>query len=122
MLRKRSQAVMALFFRQVEAAIEPRSAFETAVELNPQIGREIKVLARSPRLLPGLACIRRSVDHNLRRRYVEQATRLHEQTTFRQTFLVLRVTRLVPWDPRFLDTARALTARHEALRRKAGLR
>ncbi len=121
-VRKRSQAVMALFFKQVDAAVEPRSAFETAVELNPQIGRELKVLARSPRLLPGLACIRRSVNREARQRYVEHATRLHQQPGFRQTFLVLRVTRLVAWNPHFLDTARTLTARYQALRRKAAAR
>ena len=120
--KKRSQAIVAVFFKQADAAVVTRTAFQTAVELNPQLGREIKVLAQSPKLLTGLACIRRSIDMAARRRYVEQATKLHEQTGLRQTFLILQVTRLVAWDPHFLDTARALNARYDALRRKAGER
>jgi ABC-type phosphate/phosphonate transport system substrate-binding protein len=119
---KRSQAALALFFRQVDAAIETRSAFETAVELNPQLGKELKILATSPPFLSALICIRNSMGRDLRQRYIEKATRLHELPQFRQTFIVMRVTRISEWDPRFLDTARAMVGRRDALKKKAAAR
>jgi ABC-type phosphate/phosphonate transport system substrate-binding protein len=113
---------MTLFFGQVDAAVETRAAFETAVELNPQIGRGVKVLARSPGLLQGLVCVRRSLDPSLRRRYLDKALTMHLAADSRQNFMVLRVQRLVPFEPRFLADTRALADRFEALRRKAGTR
>jgi len=119
---RRSQAAMALFFKQVDVAVETRSAFETAVELNPQLGKELKILARSPPLLPGLICTRNSMEPDLRRRYIEKATHLHELPQFRQTFIVMRVTKILEWDPHFLDSARALVARRDALKKAAARR
>jgi hypothetical protein len=116
-ITKRSQAAMAVFFRQVDAAVEVRPAFETAVELNPQLGRELKVVARSPELLPGLVCLRNGMPPAVRRRFLEEAVRLHDLPQFRQTFLLMRITRLMGWDPRYLDTARVLLARRDDLRK-----
>jgi ABC-type phosphate/phosphonate transport system substrate-binding protein len=116
-ITKRSQAAMTVFFKQVDAAVELRPAFETAVELNPQLGRELKVLARSPGLLPGLVCLRNGMPPSVKRRYLEEAVRLHELPQFRQTFLLLRITRLMAWEARYLDSARALVAQRDALRK-----
>jgi ABC-type phosphate/phosphonate transport system substrate-binding protein len=115
---KRSQAAMLVFFKQMDAAVEMRSAFETAVEMNPQLGRDLKVVARSPGLLPGVVCLNRSIPPGVRQRYMERAVRLHELPQFRQTFVLMRITRLLAWDPLYLDTTRALVARREALRKR----
>jgi ABC-type phosphate/phosphonate transport system substrate-binding protein len=118
--KKRSQAALALFFDQVDAAIEPRYAFAAATELNPQLGKDLRVLLESPRLLPGLVCLRSSLDPELRRQIMTRATELHTLAKYRQTFMMMRATRLVPWDPRFLDGTRALMAKYDALRRQQG--
>jgi hypothetical protein len=68
--------------------------------------------------LPGLICARRALPADLRQRYVQSATTIHERPDFKQTFMVLRMNRLVPWDPHLLDSARALMAQYQALRRK----
>lgn len=112
---KKGHAALAVFFGQADFAIESRSAFETAVEMNPQLGRDLAVLARSPQLLPGLVCLNDAMGRELQRQYVENASRLHEQPRFRQAFMVLRVTKIAPWEPRYLESARALVARHRAL-------
>jgi ABC-type phosphate/phosphonate transport system substrate-binding protein len=114
-VEKRGHAVMAVFFKQADLAIESRSSFETAVELNPQLGKELKVLARSPQLLPGLVCINNQMDTNQRRLYIEKITRMHELARYRQAFMIMHMTRLSTWDPGFLDSARALVNRQRAL-------
>lgn len=120
--KKRAQASIALFFGQVDAAVEPKSAFDTNVEMNPQMGRKLKVLARSQPLLPGVVCIRRSMAPNLRKRLVDTVVRMHEQTQYRQTFLVLRISKLVAFEPKDLATTRQLNDRYLALHRRATTR
>jgi hypothetical protein len=122
LVQKGSQAVNQLYFGQAEVAMVTRSAFDTSVEMNPDVGRKLTVIARSPRLLPGLICARRSMPPDTKRRYIETATTIHERTQFKQTFVVLHMNRLAVWDAHFLDTARAIVAQREVLRRKAPAR
>lgn len=117
-LDKRGHAAMAVFFKQADLAIEVRSAFQTAVELNPQLGRELRVLARSPRLLPGLICIADRVSPAHRRSYVDTMSRMHELTKYRQAFNAMRLTRIAPWDSSQLEATRALVARQRAVQGK----
>jgi ABC-type phosphate/phosphonate transport system substrate-binding protein len=114
---KASQAILSLFFGRADVAFVTQTAFATAVELNPQVGKQLAVLARSPRLLPGVVCVRRSLPPDIRRRYVGEAVKIHEQPQYRQTFLVLKMTRLAPFDMHLLDTARAVLAKRQAAKR-----
>ncbi len=115
-ITKKGHAAMAVFFGQADFAIESLTAFDTAVELNPQIGRELTVLARSPQFVPGLVSLNNAMGPNVQRQYVDKASRLHELGRFKQAFVILRVTRIVPWNPQYLESARALVERHRALR------
>lgn len=121
-VKRRSQASIAVFFGQADAAIEPRSAFETAAEMNPQLGKKLKVVAKSAPLLSGIVIVRRSMETELRRRYQEKAVTMHEVVQFRQTFLVMHVNRLLTFEPRFLVGTRQLNDRYLALRKGAASR
>jgi ABC-type phosphate/phosphonate transport system substrate-binding protein len=112
---KKSQAALAVFFHQADVAIEDKAAFETAVELNPQLGRALSVLATSPPFLTGVVCINRALDPAVRQQLVRGGLTLHEHLNYRQSFLVMRVTRLTAYTPGHLATARDLIARQAAL-------
>ena len=119
-LDRKGRPTMAVFFGQADYAVDTRSAFASTVELNPQVGRTLEVLARSEPLLPGLVCLSDRMPPELRRRYIEAAARMHDQARYRQSMIVMRVSRIVPWEARFLDTTRALLARHAALAARGG--
>jgi ABC-type phosphate/phosphonate transport system substrate-binding protein len=118
-IERKGRPTMSVFFGQADYAIDTRSAFASTVELNPQVGRDLEVLAHSESLLPGLVCISDRMSPELRRRYIDAAARMHDEVRYRQSMIVMRVSRIVPWDPRFLDTTRALLARHAALTARA---
>jgi len=54
-----SQVVLPVFFRQVDTCIVTRRAFETMKELNPQVGAELRIIAESEPLIPGLLAFRK---------------------------------------------------------------
>lgn len=54
-----NQVALPVFFRRVDAACLARRSWETAVELNPQLGRSMRVLTVSPKLVPIVLAFRR---------------------------------------------------------------
>jgi ABC-type phosphate/phosphonate transport system substrate-binding protein len=46
-----NDVILPLFFRRTQAVGVTRRAFNAAVELNPQLGRDLRVLAASPRIV-----------------------------------------------------------------------
>ena len=49
---KPSRTILPVFFRQTDACIVTSSVFEIACELNPQLRKELRVLATSPEVVP----------------------------------------------------------------------
>lgn len=108
---RRGRATMAVFFGQADYGVDVLSAFEGTIELNPQVGKDLAILARSAPMLPGLVCLSDHMAPALRQRYIDRAVHLHEQTRYRQALTIMRVTRLLAWQPRLLDSARDLLAK-----------
>lgn len=54
-----NQVVLPVFFRRADAACLARRNWETAMELNPQLGRDLRALAISPRIVPISIAFRR---------------------------------------------------------------
>jgi hypothetical protein len=59
-----NQVVLPVFFHRADAACVTRRSWETAVELNPQIGRDLRILEVSPRVIPTAIGFRRDCNAN----------------------------------------------------------
>jgi ABC-type phosphate/phosphonate transport system substrate-binding protein len=55
-----NQVVLPVFFRRADAACLSRRSWETAVELNPQLGHDLQILAVSPKVIPIVIAFRRN--------------------------------------------------------------
>jgi ABC transporter, phosphonate, periplasmic substrate-binding protein len=55
-----TQVVLPVFFRRMDAAGLERRHFETAVELNPQLGKDLRALVISPKVIPITLCFRKN--------------------------------------------------------------
>ena len=62
-----NQVVLPVFFRRVDGACMARRSWETAVELNPQLGRDLRALAVSPKIIPIVFGFRRSTSAHARK-------------------------------------------------------
>jgi phosphonate transport system substrate-binding protein len=62
-----NMVVLPVFFHRMDAACVARRHWQTAVELNPQLGRDVRVLAISPKVVPILFAFRRNTVSNARK-------------------------------------------------------
>ena len=113
--KKMSQAVLLVFFRQADVCLTTRSGFQTAAELNPQVGRQLRVLATSPELVNQIFCYRPDYPTPLLKEVVAAATTMHMTPDGRQLQTVFKVDRVEEQPPTCLDSARELLATHRRL-------
>jgi phosphonate transport system substrate-binding protein len=112
---KASQVVLPVFFRQAEAAVVTRASYETLMEMNPQMGRDLTALAESPQLLFSVMCIHRRADDEVRRLVVDSSLNLQRSAAGRQVLLLFKVARVIPFEPAYLDGISTLLREHRAL-------
>ncbi|MFC1525455.1 phosphate/phosphite/phosphonate ABC transporter substrate-binding protein [Candidatus Latescibacterota bacterium] len=111
-----SHALLRTLFSQDDACIVTRRAYETMAELNPQVGRDLIVLAESPGYLMQMACFRRRGDPEAREALVRAVKLLHLDPQGQQILDLFRCDRAVLCGPDMLVTTEALVAEHRRLR------
>ena len=110
-----SQAVLPVFFGQADACVVTDRAWQTMGELNPQVTRELRQLARSPALLLRVMCLRRESDPALRQEMLNASLQLHKETEGRQILEIFRLNQVVPFQPVFLEGLESLMAEYRTL-------
>jgi ABC-type phosphate/phosphonate transport system substrate-binding protein len=103
-----SQAILPVFFNQLDAAVVSSLTFELGVELNPQLGQRLKIFSSSEPFVTTVVCLRNNLDENIKNRYVDCALNAHENLRTFQIFTLYRVTRIVRWESSYLDNVRKL--------------
>jgi ABC-type phosphate/phosphonate transport system substrate-binding protein len=114
--RSASQAVMTVFFRKADACVVTKQAFEVASELNPQIARELKVVASISRLAGGVIAFRQDLPDERKQKVLQALETLHEDQEGHQIFVLFQLSRLAPFRPEYLKGYEALYAEHRNLK------
>jgi ABC-type phosphate/phosphonate transport system substrate-binding protein len=55
-----TKVVLPVFFRHADVAALARNSFATAVEMNPQLGKSLRILAVSPKVIPIMLCFQKN--------------------------------------------------------------
>ena len=90
-----SQVVLPVFFGRVDGACLARRSWDTAVELNPQLGHDLWPLAVSPKVIPILFGFRRSANANARKALIDSIQRVYSVPAGRQIIALYQSTTLV---------------------------
>jgi len=113
--QKPAKAILPVFFRQTEAALVSQRSFETMIELNPQLGRSLQVIARSPAVLPMVFALVEGIEPVLHRQLLQNLPDVHLSAAGRQVLQLMQGERLELVAPGRYDSAWALLAEHRRL-------
>lgn len=114
-----NRAILPVFFRQADAAIVTREGFAVAGELNPQLLRQLRILAESPPLIPGLGAYRDTVPDPVADLFRDAATRLTETPAGRHILNLFQCDAIVFIQEADLAPTRAFLAEHARIRPEA---
>jgi ABC-type phosphate/phosphonate transport system substrate-binding protein len=112
---KLSQVVLPVFFRQSDACLVTRLGFQTMSELNPQLGRQLKVLASSPELVPAGFCFRGNYTDPIKDRILGEIERVDMTPAGQQILTIFKSGKLKVYPISCLDSAFELLATHSRL-------
>ena len=112
---KPSLAVMPVFFRQADAALMNQARFETASELNPQLGRDLAPLLVSPEYISSIGAYRADATAASANFYRQEAPRLSETPGGKLVLNLFQNDGVVEIREADLMETRALLAEHARL-------
>lgn len=101
-------AVLQVFFRKHDLAVVTSDAFAVTGELNPQLGKQLRVLAESPEVVPAVFFFRPTYKSQERFWLEEALLSLHEDTLGQQILTVFQSERIVCRPVACLDETREL--------------
>jgi len=113
---KPSQVVLAVFFGQADACVTTDTALKIMMELNPQIGRSLNIMTSSPELVTAATVFRRSVNADIKKKTIDIALKLNENSRGRQILLLFKIDGLVPLHESDLASIRELVSEYDRLR------
>lgn len=112
---KLSQVILPVFFRKMDACLITRNGFEIMTELNPQIGRQLKVIASSPRVVPVVFAFRSGSSLPYMEKLLAQVTSAHTTVAGQQVLTIFQCDKLEEHPASSLQSAFDLLTTHRRL-------
>jgi hypothetical protein len=117
---KLSRAVLPVFFSQADACIVDQAGFKIMVEMNPQIGKELQIIAQSPHFVDTLCCLRSQgwLKPYHRGDMSDALAKIADDPAGQQILNLFKFNGLTPFKEKYLDTIRILRQQHDTLMHK----
>jgi phosphonate transport system substrate-binding protein len=109
------RTVLPVFFHQEDACIVTRRGFDIMGELNPQVMKQMRVLAQSPSYLPHVTTFRASLPPDILERIIQAALAAQETVTGQQMLTMFQSSRIAEIKVEKLNSVRELLADHARL-------
>jgi ABC-type phosphate/phosphonate transport system substrate-binding protein len=107
---KASQAIMATFFKQADGCLVSRGAYEICKTLNPQLGKELLIVAESKSLMGDITCVPANISDSLKAAMTRAALHLHENSVGKQILTLFQIDQVVMFKSSDLDGITELLA------------
>lgn len=112
---KLTKVAYPVFFKQADVCIISAEGYRTLCELNPQMERQLKVIAKSPPLVPAPFCFFGNTTSPYVKRVIANVPYLNTVPTGRQALALFQTTELVVSPISELDETFRLIDQHQAL-------
>ncbi len=99
---KASQAILPVFFRQADACIVTRRAFETSSELNPQITQKLEPLITSPLYADSLMLFRKDYKSENKKIIIDMCLNLNKFPQGKQILTLFQIDGFAPFKESYL--------------------
>jgi hypothetical protein len=113
---KVSRTILPVFFKQADACLITKSGFDTVIQLNPQVGRDLLIIRQSSPVLPSLLCLRSSIERGLKDRIIEVLENLQADSSGKQVLLLFKLERLIPCTGAHIEESRNLMNRYRRMK------
>jgi phosphonate transport system substrate-binding protein len=105
---KAQQVILPVFFRQADACIVGSDAFQTAAELNPQVGKKLVAIETSPVYPVAVTCLRTTLTNEQKDEFIRMAFRLKDTPSGKQILTLFKVDNMSRGSDRVLDPLSSL--------------
>jgi len=115
-----SKAVLRVFFRQADACVVTANVFDIVSELNPQVRKELRVIAISPDVIPTLFFFRPGYTAEVKDRLEDALVALHESPAGQQVLMIFQGDRMEKHPISCLESSQQLVEKADRLRQHHG--
>ena len=119
---KLSKVVLDVFFKQADACLVTRNGFAAMSEMNPQVGKQLVVLAASPALVPSFFAFRSGLSDAYVGRIIQEFKDVQRTPAGRQALTIFQVGALRELPGSSMDPAMAMLDEYRRLRPEAANR
>ena len=112
---KPSRVALPVFFHKAAVCLMTSESFAAMQELNPQLGKQLRVVARSPELMSSVFAFRADFRSPYREQMFQEMKRLPESPAGLQILMLLQSERIEEKPLSCVDSSLALLARHRQL-------
>lgn len=115
---KESQAILDVFFGQSDVCVVPDVVFSTMKEMNPQVGRKLRVIAESPDLVASLGIFRPDWPGEYKRKAMKALSGEFKTERGKQILLLFNFEKVDVMNEEQLESIRKLLVEYERLKKK----
>ena len=117
---KASRSILPVFFGQAAACVVPESALLVMNELNPQIGRRLRILKRSEDLVALLLCATAWADQDVLDMVVTGSDQAMNDPKARQALTLVQLNRFFLFKSEYMTATENLYKRYRVSKKKRG--
>jgi ABC-type phosphate/phosphonate transport system substrate-binding protein len=114
-----AKVVMPVFFHQADSCVITRQVLDLTAELNPQINRELSIIASRGKLAQGIIAVDRRLPEDTRERIRQAFLTLHQSPDGEQLLMLFKVKKLIPIPKGYMEGTEDLYAQHQKHKRRA---
>lgn len=116
--QKESQLILSVFFGQIDAGVVTQTAFETMNELNPQIGKKLRIFKVSPGYLFDISSLTSgSIHYSYSSRIEKSAININKYPAGKELMTLMKTDQVFAFKSKYLKSTEELFNEYNAIKK-----